>query len=68
MVKNMANFIDTLETAVDYTSLGEIVGMLSAIASDKAEHILSCYGDERLAADWQKASDALLKLAEECEL
>ena len=59
---------DELETAIDKVSLGELLGAISAICEEKAEHILSSYGDEGLARTWSKAANQIGKLAEKCNL
>lgn len=59
---------DELETAIDKTSLGELLGAISAICSEKADHVRSNWGDRGLARAWDKMADRIGKLADKCEL
>ena len=63
-----ADYNRVLEDMIDYESLGEILGRIASIASDKAGHIRGNWGDKNLALGWDRASNKLLVLAEECEL
>ena len=46
---------EILELMVDRVSLYEVLSMLEAICTEKADHIEITYGDKDLAAMWMKA-------------
>jgi hypothetical protein len=48
-----------LESLIDSTSLSDVVGALSLICSEKAEHIRENWQDYSLARKWDSASKRL---------
>jgi hypothetical protein len=56
-----------IEGIIKDFSLANLLGLISSICEEKAYHQDAC-GDYVYDEDWMRASDALLKLARECEL
>ncbi len=50
---------DTLEEIVDQRGLQQVLGLLSAVCFEKAEHLASNWQDERAAAQWRVAGRRL---------
>ncbi len=54
-----AELID-LEVMIDRRGISEVMCALVHIASEKAEHVRSNWGDQRLARDWDNLADGLI--------
>jgi hypothetical protein len=55
----MARIDYELERIMDSHGTMEVLQIMSAIASEKAEHVMASYGDVHLARKWSRASRAL---------
>lgn len=64
----MVDVNDFIEQVIDGSSLGDVLGMIASICSDKAQHVESNWGDGQLADTWSAAAFRIKTLAEECEL
>lgn len=59
ITRRSRNDEEILEKMVDRYGMAVLVGMLSEIASEKAEHVRSNWQDEDLAEDWEATANRL---------
>lgn len=55
---------DRLEEMIDRTSLGAVLGSLTIVCLEKAEHIASNWQDDGLATEWARSARRIAKLAD----
>ena len=56
---------ETLELLVDRLTMPEVLNLLTAIATFKAEHIQTDWQDSPLAASWDRAAALLSAVADD---
>ena len=67
-LKAEAEWFDSMETLIDTEGIADVLGIIASVCSHKAQHIISSYGDCMEVEKWDAVGNALVRIAEECEL
>ena len=55
----MANIDHAVEHLIDQHGVQQVLSVMSIIAAEKAEHVMSSYGDRSLARKWVQAANRI---------